>query len=158
VQLTEYIPFETIREDYNEYQLENGIILRIKQMLASVLMHTEPEPYGKKSFSADFRDVSVILTPEGLDTSRLESVYPDEVTERDETEEMRFTTIREIINIYETKNSLFIIAPHITKIALTNKKDKKTNLPIIRYASDTMVSTVSKPNFSKIPEDRIHQM
>lgn len=144
----EQIEFNTIREDFSEYEAENGQILRVKQVITSITNHDED---GKKRSSAEFKLISLTIAPTTINTSNLKLVEdPNQITEKDVVKEIQFTTLKEVVNIYETKNALILVIPHMQKIFLTDKKDKN-NAPHLRFtlASDINIiqKTVSPPNF-----------
>ena len=68
---------------------------------------------------------------------------PSQVTKEYEVKELKFKAIKEIVNIYETTNSLILVIPHMDKIILTNKKDKN-NLPHLRFSSALDVTVTNK--------------
>ena len=57
--------------------------------------------------------------------------------------ELRFTTVKESVNIYEIQKFFILIATRVDRIFITNKKDS-TNNPIIRYTSHNGLSSVDK--------------
>lgn len=65
------------------------------------------------------------------------------MTDKDETGELSFKVIRETINIYETKKFFFMLKLIVDKVTGTNKKDK-SGIPIVRFASDVVLSTREK--------------
>jgi len=136
-----HVGFNTIREDFNEYECENGQILKAKQILADIV-HSEDEA-GKPKSNIGFKDVSVVITPTPIDTSDLEFMPREQITDKHVVKELKFKVIREIINIYESQNSIIMIAAHMSKIGLTNKKDE-TNNPLLRYSTKTGMSIISK--------------
>ncbi len=137
--------FTTIREDFNEYECENGQILKAKQILADIL-HTEDEA-GKPMSNFGFKDVSTVITPTPIDTSDLEFIPREQVTEKHVVKELKFKVIREVINIYESKNSIILISPRVSNIRLTNKKDE-TGSPLIRYTTNTGMSVIPKKSLN----------
>jgi hypothetical protein len=136
----EHINFNTIREDFNEYKVENGQILRVKSIMVDLATETEN---GKSKTRVGLKDFSHVLTTIKIDTSGYEYSTPEQVTENDQIRELQFTTTKENINIYETKKVLVLIGSHVQKIFLTNKKDHASS-PIIRYESPCIISILDK--------------
>jgi hypothetical protein len=135
----EHIKYTTIREDFNEYEIENGQILKFKLMLSDVVSETKD---GKNTSMMGLKDVSVVITDISIDTSNLE-LAQTEVTENDEREELRFKTIVQVVNIYETRNTIILIAPIVAKVLSTNKKDRDGN-PILRFTYNQQIMSVNK--------------
>ena len=128
-----------IREEFSEYKTENGIILRVKPVLLDIMMPA----IEKLDIAVDLRDMSYVIAPSDFDTSSMELVEPEKVSENDVIEELKFYPIRSTTNIYETKNSIIILISKVTSIRLTNKKDKK-NVPILRYSSEIKLNVINK--------------
>ncbi len=140
--IEERVDFTTVREDFSEYEVENGEVLRVKAVVTEIINKTD----GDKETGGDIRfsTISKISASDPIDTTDLElESDPNKVTEKDEVKELKFKTIKEIVNIYETANSLILVIPCVTKIVLTNKKDPN-NLPRLRYLLVTDVAVTSK--------------
>jgi DNA polymerase III alpha subunit (gram-positive type) len=137
----EHIPFIPLKEDFNEYRVENGQLLKVKTVLTDVAVETlEP---GKKTSRLGVKDFSIIITDVDIDVSKMEYATPEQISDVDVVGELRFTTVKESVNIYEIQKLLILIATRVDKIFMTNKKDL-TNNPIIRYTSHTGLSSVDK--------------
>jgi len=142
----EHLAFSVIREEFSEYKVENGQILRAKPIVMDV--YTEDKD-GKKLGGLELKEISFVITEVEIDTSSYEFAETSAVTEEHQTKELKFTTVKRSVNVYETDKTIILVAPEITKIFLTNKKDK-TSSPILRYVSDTNVNVVDKPYSSKV--------
>lgn len=136
----EHINFNTVREDFNEYKVENGQVLKIKRILVDVIADIGN---GKPKTSMGLKDFSHVFTTTKIDTLDFEYSTPEHVTEKDQIRELQFITLKENVNIYETKKELILINLHLQKIFLTNKKDI-TNSPILRYESLSTISVLDK--------------
>ncbi|MGB8033556.1 MAG: hypothetical protein WCF03_07020 [Nitrososphaeraceae archaeon] len=136
----EHIPFIPLREDFNEYRVENGQLLKVKTILTDVSVQTIGE--DKKTSSIGIKDFSVIITDVDIDTSKLEYSTPEQITDQDIVGELRFTTV-ESVNIYEIQKFLILIATRVNKIFMTNKKDISNSL-ILRYTSHVGINSVDK--------------
>jgi hypothetical protein len=137
----EHIDFITIREDFNVYEIENGQILKVKQILTDVVVETIED--NKKISNLGLKEFSTLITNIEIDTSKLEYATPDQITEADEVKELQFRSIRELVNIYETNKSLILLVPKLQKVFLTNKKDH-ANAPILRYKIITSFNLIDK--------------
>lgn len=135
-----HIEFTTIREDFNEYKTENGLILRVKVILMDILQ----DPVDKSKFSMDLKDIPNVITPIDFDTSSMEIAELEKVTDNDAIKELKFYPIKKPTNIYEIKNAIIIISLKVTSIKLTDKKDKK-NSPILRFNSEVSINVINKP-------------
>ena len=142
------VGYTTIREDFSEYECENGQILRAKATIANMIEKTDDE--GKKKSTLGFQEISSVVTPNPIDTSDYEFMPTEQVSQEHVTGELSFKTITEIINIYETENSVIILAPIMEKILLTNKKDKDGN-PILRYVLKRGISIIDKKMLQEGP-------
>lgn len=136
-----YVDFNTIREDYNVYQIENGHILKLKKVLSNI--YQKKDPNGKGIADIDTQDFSYVATPIDIDTSELETADPKDVTAKDNVKELKFTVLKDGLNIYETKNTIIIISNDVSNIFITNKKDKK-GIPIYRYTAHGAVNLLEK--------------
>lgn len=146
----ERVEFTTIREDFSEYEVENGEILRVKFVLTEIINRTngDKETGGGIRFST----ISKISALAPIDTSNLELISdPSQVTKKDEVKELKFKPTKEIVNIYETTNSLILAIPHMTKIFLTNKKDQN-NLPHLRFSLVADVTITEKTPPPRAPK------
>jgi hypothetical protein len=136
----EFVEFNTIREDFSEYQAENGQILKIKSTVTSII-NTEVD--NKKQAKMSLQIVSAVATPIPIDTSKLQLADPNQVTEKDQVGELKFTIVKEIVNIYETKNLMILAIPHMQKVFKTNKKDVDNN-PILRFTFTSDLNILNK--------------
>jgi hypothetical protein len=144
----EHINFNTIREEFNLYEIENGQVLRAKQIVTDIVVETAED--NKKMTRLAIKDVSfVIADVNKIDTSNFETSTPDKVTEKDQLNELRFRPIKEVINIYETDSTLLILSSKVQKVFLTNKKDN-TGVPIIRYEASAGINVLSKDTLNII--------
>ena len=147
----EIIEFTTIREDFSEYEAENGQILRAKEAVIEIINRIDD---GKKKARLKFSIISNVVTPNPIDTSTLElETDPNKVTAEYQVKELSFRPLKEIVNIYETKNAIILLIPIMQKIFLTSKKDAN-NAPHLRFSLMSDVSIIEKrlpppatPNF-----------
>lgn len=134
-----HIDFTTIREDFNEYEAENGQILRVKLVLVDIVTDST----DKSKFELNIKDISHVITRNEFDTSTMEFAKPDQVTKKDVVKELKFFPTKSVTNIYETKQSIIIIVLKVNSVNLTNKKDE-TNNPILRFTSEAKINIIVK--------------
>lgn len=99
--------------------------------------------------------MSSVITTAEIDTSNLQYMPHEQVTEKDVVKELNFKVLKEVINVYETNKSIIIVSPQLQKLFLTNKKDNKNN-PILRYIMKSGVNILSKSMLAgnEIPENQ----
>jgi hypothetical protein len=136
-----YLQLTTVREDFNEYEIENGQLLKTKNILMD-LIEDEGGKLGKQG-SIGFQTVSHVRTPILIDTTNLELALPEQVTDNDIVQELKFKIIKEIINIYESEKTIIFTDTQMEKIFLTKKKDKDGN-PILRFRSGLNINVIPK--------------
>ena len=140
-----HIDFTTIREDMSVYEVENGQILKAKQIIVDIV---EGEDKKGKFGNLGFQPVSHVASPSDMDTEGLELAEVKQVTEQDEVAELKFTVKKQVINIYETDNAIILVNPKVEKIYSTNKKDKSGM--ILRFRTGIEVNVVPKNLDGKI--------
>lgn len=145
----EHIFFTTIREDFNEYDVENGQTLRMKIILSDLFVVVNKD--GTKSTQAGFKEVSLVFANKEIDTSNLQLSSPEKVTEQDEIKTLGFQTIKEVVNIYETQHLLMLLYPRVTNISLTDKKSAEGE-PILRYHTSVTFNNINKGSLMPITQ------
>lgn len=146
--MTVYVDFNTIREDFNAYKVENGQILKTKTCITVIKKQSESDQGG----SLGFLPVSNVETHQDIDTEGWEESTSEKTTDDDITKELNFELIRESINIYETKKSLILLHDEVTKIFITNKKDH-TGSPILRFKNTISIEVIPKNPEKVNPEN-----
>ncbi len=149
--MVDHIDFRVIREDFNIYEVENGQILKEKQMLTDISIIDEIDKKDNKNMSQfGFNPFSYVITSKEIDTSNMESANPANITEKDQIKELSFRTIQEIVNIYETNKVLIFVKSRVRKIFWTNKKDigKIPHVPILRFESEIVFNAFEKDSMS----------
>lgn len=137
----EHPNFTTVREDFNIYEIENGQVLRTKQIITDIVVEKRED--NKKMADLAMKPVSYVVTNVEIDTSNFELSAPDKVTEKDQIKELGFRPVKEVVNIYETESALLFLTLKVQKVFLTNKKDN-TGAPILRYETLTGFNTLAK--------------
>jgi len=150
----ERIEYNTIRDDFSSYEVENGQILKVKISVVDIINKIDGDT--QKQGSVATNPYSHVITPS--DIERYDIKYERGMaTEKDQVKELKFTTINEIINIYETKKLFIFAGIKVEKIFLTNKINNKDE-PILRYQSVNAIDVIQKPNLNNLPEDSIKQI
>jgi len=60
----EDMEFKTGREDWNEYQIEDGFAVRIKLVVSSILKTGERDPQGNPVYIVQSTNIVKVLPPE----------------------------------------------------------------------------------------------
>jgi hypothetical protein len=139
----EYIDYTILRQDFSEYQAEEGLVLRMMTLVTDMRLETDEN--NNKNAYIGTKDITKVLLTKPFDTSQMELGHPEHVTEEDEIRNLEFTPVKEVINIYETKKDLIILTTRVERVGLTNKKDKD-GLPILRFGVLTGVNLLDKAN------------
>lgn len=129
--MEEHISFTTVKEDFNEYEIEDRLHLRLKPVVSDMIRK------GKESsFVLIFDLVSRTMMSIGKNSSR-EIIY-------DETKELQFRLLKEAINIYETDKLIILVAFRLEKAFPTNDRTNE-GAPILRTEGSTLVNIIEKP-------------
>jgi len=120
----EYLEFETVREDWNEYKIEDGTLLRIKFVMIKILRREIPGGYD---FRFNSNTIIGIHSPEiGEPTN--ERYTLEELSKSIVKTDMEFKPLNkeEIWNKYVIKKdgSEIMVKIEITNIIKTNKYDE----------------------------------
>lgn len=140
-----YVPFDIIRDDYCVYEVENGQVLKIRQSITDIVNTDDPDP--NKQSRMDSKLMSSVIATKEIDTSNLVESTPDQTLVSDQTNELKFKIIKELVNIYETKKSIILVTSHVYKIFATTKKDKKGD-PILRFRAVHDIAISKKSEFN----------
>jgi hypothetical protein len=144
--MTEHIEYKVISEDFNEYKVENGQVLKFKRILTDLVSEKGND---KPQTRLGLKDVSHVFNMVDVDTTGLDESTPEQVTEQDQIRELKFEILKESVCIYETAISLILVSSPVNKVHLTNKKDK-TNSPILRYESPSTIAVMDKKNLQSL--------
>jgi hypothetical protein len=140
------VDYTTVKEDFNIYEIENGQILKAKNILAEII---NVEKDGKLGARFAVKTVSHVMTPTFIDTSEMEIATPETVSDKDQVRELNFKPIKEISCIYETKKSIIVFETQVSHVYLTNKKVKEGE-PILRFNSTTDIGFLQKMSYIKM--------
>ena len=135
----------TIREEFDEYILEDGNTLRIKDVLVSFglgeITTTESDKKKAKTFIQFHQVISVIPTAD-VDTSHLQ-LQNRTITESDQIKEIKFTVKKNSLKLYETDEFLIIVRSRLNHVWTTPFKDKN-EIPIYSLNCDVTLDTREK--------------
>lgn len=123
-----HIRFIIIREDFNEYGIENDLFLRLKPIVSD--MFTKG---NENTVRLTFEIVSRVIMP----------VSSNEV-KYDQTKKLQFKPLREVINIYETDTAIILVGYQLKEVLPTNERNNE-GVPILSVSGDTLVNVVEKP-------------
>lgn len=62
----EIIPFEPIKEEWNEYKLKDGTVIRFKSIMARILRLEERNPEGDPIYQLSSQNVAAATVPSRL--------------------------------------------------------------------------------------------
>lgn len=143
------VKFKVIRQEYSTYCVENGQILKHMTALSDIRGVAGSDPLSRQ---ATITDVSHVISPPEITRGGIE-VPKGNLTEEDQVRELKFEVEEEVINIYETKDHIILLAGVVQEIFLTNKVDEQNN-PLLQYKSQTKTNVVPKPHVvEQQPED-----
>lgn len=142
---------QTIREEFDEYILEDGNTLRIKDILASFglggeIKTDESDKIKTKTF-VQFKQTIVVIPTADVDTSHLEPLGHNKISDKDRVKEMKFTPKRISFNLYETDEFLIVVRNRLNHVWTTPYKDSN-NVPIYSLNSDTSMDAKPKKDIA----------
>lgn len=119
---------KTIREEFNEYELEDGTLLRAKQVIVSFALTDDESQVDDKGgkfvkILSNFHLVSGVV-PTGEFIPQEEEFKETTVTEEDIIKEMKFENKKSFLNIYETDEFLLFVRTIVTNVYLAKQKDR----------------------------------
>jgi hypothetical protein len=142
------VRFITIREEFNEYEIENGLFyLRIKPVLTEI---TEEIREEKSGFNFNFTPVVRVIKLVERNTSDSKLSSSEEVAKENNQRELQFKPLKEIINLYETGDGQIILVAYILEKVFSKNGLDKEGIPIMGFMEYTLVNVVPKPDTSKI--------
>ena len=132
--LKRYIAFKATHEDWSEYKLHDGAILRARFILIKVLDEGERDEDGRPVYGINSTNAVGVLVPEKLREKPSREKYSKSELEKSIVEEdMEFERIKEGWNTYELENGAKIsIKLVLASVSRTNKVDSRGE-PIYLY-------------------------
>lgn len=144
----------TIREEFNEYILEDGNTLRVKDVLIAFGYSNkiETSPEGKKIAKALFKvkQVNGVLPTGNANVSKLKLVDRP-ITKNDRQQKLQFEPKKTSLNLYETDDLLIVLRTRLDEIWTTQFKDKD-DLPIYSFDSTSALDAPQKKDFAVIKD------
>jgi len=124
-----YIDFETSKEVWNEYKLEDGTIIKLKFILIKIIKENTKYSLNSQMVTGAIPSPDLIGTPS-------QGIYsPQELEKSIEKKDLQFETVKEDWNIYELNDgSKLSVKPILVSVSRTNRYDQQGE-PI--YATQT---------------------
>jgi len=121
----EYCDFETIIENRNEYEIEDGTELRIKYVMVKIVRNKIPGTPGGYNYGFNGNTVVGVHSPKIRKAENIKYT-PEELSSSIIKTDMNYKTIKEIWNKYIIKNDKTEILAKmvITDIQKTDKFDE----------------------------------
>ncbi len=118
------LEFKVVREDWSQYRLDDGTILKVKLSPTQFKEHLV-EVEGRPPVDVGFNTVT-FKEPSDDDTG--EPSTDTSITTEDYIREMSFEKIEEIMNIYDVPEKFIVhIRTQVVKVHKTSKFDKNGN-------------------------------
>ena len=139
----------TIREEFDEYVLEDGNTLRIKDVIVAFGFSSEnPTDLDSDKLKAFIRFNQIVgVIPTGnIDTSGLEP-QTNKISEKDRRKKISFKPKNTSLNLYETDEFLIILRSRLNNVWTTPYKDKD-EIPIYSINTSIAVDSPAKKSFA----------
>lgn len=118
----------TIKEDFDEYDLEDGNILRVKQVLITFgfTEDVKKDEKGDKLVKtlANFQLVTGVIPTKEVDTSNLKLNPSGVIDPSERVKKVNFKPKKTHLNIYETDETIIFIRNNLLSVWATPYKDK----------------------------------
>jgi hypothetical protein len=135
--LPQDIDFETVREGWNKYKLEDGVILRNKPFLKMLTLVSQTGT--EKGYHFEIAVNTEIDVPPKIQESKPKTQNPVEIKRPEDIEkELKFDVLSNKPQIYETKENTFIFLKEIVKNVYLTKKIDVLGRPV--YTLDSIQS------------------
>lgn len=141
----------TIREEFNEYDLDDGNILRAKQIL--IVFHLsdqiKQDAQGNKmaDFQVAFKQVVGAVPSGKVDTSVLLTHDGRHIDKSSFLKKVEFKERISYVNIYETRDFFLFVKNAVTEVWMTKYKDTN-NVPIYHVEGNAKLTVKPKSEFS----------
>jgi len=148
---------KTIREEFDDYLLEDGNTLRIKDVVVGFGFSGKFEKTkdGKEVLKAIVKVHQIVgLIPTGkVDVSTL-TLLDRPLTETDRLEKVNFEPIKTSLNFYETDDFLIIVRNRLNEVWRTPFKDQD-NIPVLGINSSTSLDSPNKITLAIIQDEKM---
>jgi len=147
---------KVIREEFNEYVLEDGNTLRVKQVIISFVL-TDDEKQDDKGgklvkIISNFHLVSGIVMG-GEFTPQKQEIKEDTITDEDIVKEVKFEEKKDFLNIYETDEFLLFVRTVLISVHLAKQKDS-IGQPRYRVSAKAILEPIQKFKFSQLEKSK----
>jgi hypothetical protein len=133
-----HISFTTIREVFNEYEVEKGLLyLRIKPVLSDIISEVNE---GRSRLRFKFMYVSRVIKSSEENVLDFRFTSSQDTAKKNKEKELEFRPVKEIINIYQTEDEDIILVAYVL--------DNEGN-PILGFTERNFVDVVPKPDRSR---------
>ncbi len=136
------VPFRVIKEEWNEYTLDDGRKLKLKGSPASFLKLDQTDPSGKPLIQVKLKLIYDLTPP----------APPNEIKDIPPGTEIKFTIDREPMNIYGNEELVVILVVHLLKIVKTDQVEPGTHNPIYGWTIKTAIGRVQYPDLKSLNE------
>ena len=137
-----HVNFITIRENFSEFEAENGQILKIKKVITDLI--EQPVENSLFQTKVQMQDVIHVITTKKIDTDGMVTADLTSLTDKDIIENLSFKPKKIVLNIYETETYILLVDIQVTSIGATNKLDVTGN-PYLRFRTNFGINIILKP-------------
>ncbi len=138
----------TIKEEFDEYELEDGNILRVKHVLITFgfTEDVKKDEKGNKLVKtlANSQLVTGVIPTKEIDTSNLKLNPSGVVNPSEYVKKVNFKPQKTHLNIYETDEAIIFIRNNLVKVWATPYKDKN-DFPMYHVEAQAQLTAQSKP-------------
>ena len=142
-----HVNFITIREDFSEFEAENGQILKIKKVITDLI--EQPVENSLFQTKVQMQDVIHVITTKKIDTDGMVTADLTSLTDKDIIENLSFKPKKIVLNIYETETFILLVDVQVTSIGATNKLDVTGN-PYLRFRTNFGINIILKPKSNAV--------
>ncbi len=131
-----YADFKTMKEDWNEYKLEDGTTIKIKTILIKLI--NQPNGFGINSTNA----IGVFVPSDIVGTPSKTIYSPQELEQSIVKKDLKFDIVKEDWNVYQLKDgSKLSIKPVLVAVSRTNKYDPNGE-PLYQIQAQQMIKKI----------------
>ena len=138
---------KTIREEFNDYELEDGNIIRSKHVLISFGFTGElkKSETGKDvaKMKVSMKHVAGVVSLVDIDTTVLEQYTGQQINKSTYIKKIQFKPNKTFINLYETDEFLITIENTVNEIWLTKFKDE-SDTPLYHVVANAILDAKLK--------------
>jgi len=144
---------KTIREEFNEYELEDGSTLRAKQVIITFALTDDESQVDDKGgklvkILSNFQLVSGVI-PKGELILQEQKVKESPIPSEDIIKEVKFEEKKSFLNIYETDEVLLFVRTNVTNVHSTKQKDQ-LGQPRYRVLAEAVLEVRQKSTLAQL--------